>query len=95
MAAYFVVNVRITDQEGYEDYRRHTAATLEPFGGRFIVRGGKSEILEGEWELHRFVMIEFPSIEAAKGWYESPEYQRLKEIRQRTAHTDMILVEGV
>ena len=95
MSAYIFVSVEIHDPVRYEDYRKSVLPTLEPFGGRFIVRGGKMEILEGNWPQRRIVIVEFPSADAARKWWNSPEYAAPKALRQATSHTDMILVEGV
>ncbi|MEW6733480.1 MAG: DUF1330 domain-containing protein [Acidobacteriota bacterium] len=95
MPAYIVVNVEISDPVRYEEYRRLVAPTLEAYGGRYLVRGGQVEVLEGEWTPQRFVVVEFPSLEQAKAWWRSPEYAGPKAIRQASAHTDMIVVEGI
>jgi len=95
MSAYLVVSVEILDPVRYEDYRKTVLPTLEAFGGRFLVRGGKMEVLEGNWPQRRIVIVEFPSVEKARAWWNSPEYAAPKALRQATSHTDMILVEGV
>ena len=95
MAAYIVVDVEITDPEDYQTYARQTLATLEPYGGKFIVRGGNAETIEGDWQPKRFVVIEFPGVEQAKAWYNSPEYSSIIGIRHRSANSRMILVQGV
>ena len=65
------------------------------YGGRFIVRGGKTETLEGDWAPKRFVVVEFPSVDQAKAWWASPEYAEAKALRQATSETQMIVAEGV
>ena len=95
MATYIVVEVEITDPAEYQTYAKQTAATLEPYGGKFIVRGGNAETLEGGWQPQRFVIIEFPDSEQAKAWYISPEYTAIIGIRHRSANSKMILVHGV
>ncbi len=95
MAGYIVVDVEITNPDEYQTYAKQTAATLEPYGGKFIVRGGNAETLEGEWKPKRFVVIEFPSLEQAKAWYDSPGYSSIIGIRHRSANSRMILVQGV
>ena len=95
MAAYVVVQVDVQDPDRYDDYRKLVPPTLEQFGGRFIMRGGKVENMEGEWAPSRFVVIEFDNAERAKAWWSSDEYAPAKALRQQTAHTEMILVEGV
>lgn len=95
MAAYLIADVSVTDPEHYPDYVRLVPDTLEPFGGRFIARGGTIEPLEGGWLPQRLVVIEFPSLEQAKAWYHSTEYASAKELRQRYSDGRLIIVEGV
>ena len=96
MAAYVIVDVEVRDPEAYREYTQAVPATLEPFGGRFIVRGGAVETLEGEWRPQRVVVIEFPSVERAKAWHASPGYQAILPLRQRHARTNFLaVVEGV
>jgi uncharacterized protein (DUF1330 family) len=95
MAAYIVVEVDVRDAARYEDYKRLVPPTLAQYGGRFVVRGGAAETLEGDWSPGRIVIVEFPSVEQARAWWDSAEYAPAKELRQATAHTQMILVEGV
>jgi uncharacterized protein (DUF1330 family) len=94
MPAYIIVDVTIHNTEDYDGYRKLTPASLEKYGGKFIVRGGPTETLEGSWQPGRVVVLEFPTKELAKAWWSSPEYTPAKEIRQRAATTQMILVEG-
>jgi uncharacterized protein (DUF1330 family) len=94
MAAYLIADTQITDPQAYDEYKRQVASTLAKFGGRFIVRGGKHELLEGEWQVHRLVVIEFPSMEALKSWYGSPEYAPLIALRQRASTAVLVAVEG-
>ena len=95
MAAYVIATVEITDPEAYEEYRRRVPETIERHGGRFLVRGGASEILEGSWQPKRVVVLEFPDADAARRWYSSDEYGPLIEIRQRASNAHLLLVEGV
>ena len=95
MAAYVIADVDITDPEPYEEYQRRVLATVEAYGGRFLIRGGRHETLEGEWRPARIVVLVFPSLEEAKVWYHSPEYQEILPIRERYARTNLILAEGV
>jgi uncharacterized protein (DUF1330 family) len=94
MAAYFIVDVEVTDPVGYEEYRKLVPATIAQYGGRFLVRGGAVEQLEGDWQPGRVVVLEFPSLEQAKRWYHSEEYRDPKALRFKTAKAKMILVEG-
>lgn len=95
MAAYVVVDVVVKDPVRYGDYRQRVMATLEPYGGRFLVRGGKVENLEGSWKAQRFVILEFSDAVAAGAWWNSEAYAEPKAIRQSASHTEMILVKGV
>lgn len=94
MAAYVLVEVEVTDPATYEEYKQLTPASLVAYGGKFIVRGGAYETLEGDWKPNRMVVLEFPSVEQAKAWWNSPEYSKAKAIRQRAANTKMIVLEG-
>jgi uncharacterized protein (DUF1330 family) len=94
MAAYVIADLTITDPQGFEEYRRMVPATIAQFGGKYVVRGGKTERLEGDWEPKRLVIIEFESAERAKEWWSCEEYREAKALRQRTAKTNLIIVEG-
>lgn len=95
MAAYVVVQVKVNNPEPYEVYKKGVAATLTPFGGKFLARGGKVETMEGDWTPERFVIIEFPSVENAKAWWNDPEYRKVASIRWANADSQMVVVEGV
>jgi uncharacterized protein (DUF1330 family) len=95
MAAYVIVDVSINDPVVYAEYRQLTPASIAAHGGRFVVRGGHAETLEGEWSPGRIVVLEFESVAKAKAWWSSAEYERAKAFRQRSAATRMIVVEGV
>jgi len=95
VAAYVIAEVEVTDPKSYEQYRREVPATLVPFGGRFIVRGGATRTLEGDWQPQRLVVLEFPDRAAAQAWWESEAYAGPKAIRQRAARSRLLLVEGV
>ena len=94
MAAYVLAEIEITNPEGYKEYSAQVPATIAKYGGRFLVRGGNSEVLEGQWPKQRRVLLEFPSIEAAKRWFDSPEYQKPKAMRQAASHGRLILMDG-
>ena len=95
MSAYVIVQVDVKDPARYEDYKKLVPPSLEPFGGRFIVRGGKTETLEGTWAPKRFVIVEFPSVEQAKAWWDSPEYRAARDLRWATADSQLIVAEGL
>jgi uncharacterized protein (DUF1330 family) len=95
MAAYVIVDIEVTDPAGYEEYRKLAAPAVAAFEGRFLVRGGATSTLEGNWHPHRIVLLEFPSADRARAWWSSDAYRDARAIRQRTAVTDMIIAEGV
>jgi uncharacterized protein (DUF1330 family) len=95
MPAYIIVDVDIHDPEMYEGYKKLTPASIAAFDGRFIVRGGAAETLEGNWPAGRIVVVEFPSVERAREWWSSENYAPAKAIRQSASTTKMLLVEGV
>jgi uncharacterized protein (DUF1330 family) len=94
MRAYIIVEVEVREPHRYEDYKRMVPASLALYGGRFLVRGGKAELLEGNEPPKRIVVLEFPSMEKAKAWWSSAEYAEAKALRQATARARMIVVEG-
>ena len=95
MKGYVIANVSVEDAAGYEGYRSQTAAIIEKYGGRFLVRGGAIEVKEGEPGIARLVILEFPSVEAARLFYDSPEYQAILPIRLDTANSTLFIAEGV
>jgi uncharacterized protein (DUF1330 family) len=96
VAAYVIVDVEVQDPEAYQEYTRQVPGTLAPYGGKFIVRGGKAETLEGNWNPKRVVILEFPTVDQAKTWHACDAYQAILPIRQRTARTNFLtVVEGV
>ena len=94
MAAYIIAEIEITDPDTYDQYRAQTPGVIVQYGGRFIVRGGKAETLEGDREPGRLVVIEFPDATAARRFYDSPEYQAIIGLRQQASKGRLILVEG-
>ena len=95
MPAYVIADVEVTDSAGYESYRQQVPATIAAYGGRYLVRGGASRVLEGSWTPARSVILEFPSMQQLQAWWNSPEYQPLRAIRERTARSKLIAIEGV
>jgi uncharacterized protein (DUF1330 family) len=94
MAVYIVADNEVTDPEVYREYAVQTSATVAQYGGKFLVRGGQVETLEGGWKPGRFVILEFPSVEQARAWYDGPEYSALKGMRQQASHSRLILAHG-
>lgn len=93
MTAYILADIDVTDPARYEDYKVLAAASVEQYGGRYTVRGGTVEVLEGTWQTRRFVVLEFPDGAAARRWYTSPEYSAAIAIRQESADSKLVLVE--
>ena len=94
MKAYVVVQETVKNEEMFAAYRKGVIATLQEFGGRLIVRGGQLTVVEGEWPHPRLVVIEFPSREAAEGWYRSPAYQELLPLRLSSSVGNFVIVDG-
>jgi uncharacterized protein (DUF1330 family) len=90
-----LAEIEITNPEGYKEYTTHVPATIARYGGRFVVRGGKAQVLEGEWPERRRVLIEFPTVDAARKWFDSPEYEKPKAMRQANSKGRLLLLEGV
>src|SRR5438128_2704820 len=95
MPAYVIVNVEIQDASQYDAYKQMAPASIEAYGGKYLVRGGAVDILEGRWTPRRIVVLEFPDRSKAHLWWNSAEYARGKELRQSIAYTEMIVVEGL
>jgi uncharacterized protein (DUF1330 family) len=95
MPAFVIVDIHIHDLQAYEKYKQLTPASIAAFGGRFVVRGGATEIVEGDWKPGRLVVLEFDDMETARKWWSSESYEVAKKIRQSAASTNMIFVEGV
>ena len=95
MAAYIIVDVDEQDEVRFERYKQLVPATAAQYGGRYLVRGGMHETLEGNWHPTHLIVLEFPSVEAAKVWYESEEYEKIKPLRREHARSDMVLVNGI
>lgn len=95
MAAYVIAEVNVTNPDLFAEYRKLVPPTIEKYGGRFIVRGGAVDTKEGGWSPARLVLIEFPSMDQARGWYHSSEYAGPLAMRLKAANTKLVLVEGV
>jgi uncharacterized protein (DUF1330 family) len=95
MPAYVIVDIDIVDPVGYEEYKKLASATVEKYGGKYIVRGGRVETLEGDWSPKRIVVLQFQSMQRARDWLNCDAYREPRKMRHRTAKTKMIAVEGV
>lgn len=94
MAAYVIANVNVQDAALFEEYRKQVPETIARHGGKYLVRGGKHQALEGAWQPSRLVVLEFPSLEQARRWYDSEDYREPKALRMTSALSDVVLVEG-
>ncbi len=95
MVAYVINDMEVTDPALLEEYKKLSPETVARHGGRFLVRGGSIETLEGDWSPKRLVILEFPSVEQARAWVESPDYAPARQLRQRASRSRLIVVEGV
>ena len=95
MPAYVVVEVEVKDGKTYERYKLLAPPAIAAYGGRYLARGGATEVLEGSWNPPRLVILEFPTAERARAWWNSPEYAEAKALRQACTNTDMVVLEGV
>lgn len=95
MTAYVIVDIHVSEPVRYEEYKKQAAPTVELYGGRYVARGGRTEVLEGDWVPSRLVILQFDTIEQARTWLDSPEYSQVKQIRHETAVSNMVVVEGV
>jgi uncharacterized protein (DUF1330 family) len=95
MTAYVLASVDVTDPVQYEQYKLLSGPAVAAGGGKFIVRGGAIDVLEGQWPRSRLVVIEFPSVAAAKAFYDSEKYRDARQARAGAADFNMIIVDGV
>lgn len=95
MTAYVIALIDVTEPEGYEVYKEMAPASIAQYGGRYIARAGRSEVVEGEAEANRFVLLEFESYERAQEWWNSPEYEAAKPHRRKSATSTIMLVDGL
>jgi uncharacterized protein (DUF1330 family) len=95
MTAYVIVDIEVIDAAGYEEYKKLAPPTLAVYGGKYIARGGGTEVLEGDWAPNRLVILQFESVERAKAWLNSPEYSGARSLRHKYARSKMVVVEGL
>jgi len=95
MPGYVIADVEVTDPTMFEEYRKQVPGTVQKFGGKFLTRGGAVQSLEGGWQPKRLVIIEFPSVEQARKWYDSEEYRSPKELRMKCSKGKLLIVEGI
>ena len=95
MAAYVIVETDVTDPERYERYRAAATEAVVAAGGRYVVRGGALDVLEGDWEPSRLVVLEFDDLAAARRWYDSEGYRQARQLRQGAARLRVVAVQGL
>jgi uncharacterized protein (DUF1330 family) len=95
LPAYIIAQTGTAQPDAVADYRERVPAIIAKYGGSYVVRGGASETLEGDWDPERVIVLRFDDREAARRWYDSPEYRELRELRASGSHTDMIVVDGI
>jgi uncharacterized protein (DUF1330 family) len=94
LAGYLIANIEVKDPMKFDEYRQKVAPLIEKFGGRYLIRGGEVRHLEGNLSFHRLVVLEFPTVEAARNFYESAEYQPILKLRLDSTRSDAVLVQG-
>jgi uncharacterized protein (DUF1330 family) len=95
MPAFVVVNIAVRDPVRYEDYKRLAQETVVAYGGKYLARGGPVEALEGDWKPNRLVILEFPTVEQARKWWDSPEYRPARRVREECATTQLVVTQGL
>lgn len=95
MTAYVLVDITITEPVLYEEVKRLTPPVVAQYGGKYLARGGHSELLHGEWQPARLVLLEFENLEKARAWEASPEYTVVKQLRERCARVNMVILQGL
>jgi uncharacterized protein (DUF1330 family) len=91
---YIIVRLSVTDSDLFQEYPPLSSTAMEKYGGKYLIRGGKFDVLEGEWQVDRTTVVEFESYEKAKQCYQSPEYSKARDVRKKSAKSDFILIEG-
>lgn len=95
MATYVIADIEVLDSNGYDEYRRQVPATISAYGGRYLARGGATEVLEGSWSPERCIILEFPDMDQFRAWWASPEYGPLRAIRERTTKSHLVVTQGL
>ena len=95
MAGYVIVDAEVTDQAVFSDYLERVPAVVASHGGKYLVRGGATEVVQGDWAPNRIVVVEFDNVEQARGWQNSPDYAELRAMLNRSSNTNVIIAEGM
>ena len=94
MSAYVIVDIDVSDPAVYDMYKKMAPSAVAAYGGKYLARGGQTEVLEGDWQPKRLVILEFASVAQAKAWVDSPEYRPARELRHQAATSRMVVIEG-
>jgi len=94
MSAYVIVDIDVTDPVVYDTYRKMAPSAVAAYGGKYLARGGQMEVLEGDWQPKRLVILEFASVAQAKAWVDSPEYRPARALRHQAATSRMVVIDG-
>jgi len=94
MPAYIVVDIDVNNPVRYEEYKQIAPPSIAQYGGRYLARGGHTEVLEGEWVPHRLVIVEFPTLQRAKEWHDCQEYRKARDLRHATAKSNMVVIDA-
>ena len=95
MACYVIADMNITNPEQFAEFIEVTPATVQQYGGKYLIRGGSFAVAQGDWTPGRLVVIEFAGMDQARAWFDSPEFERPKEIQARSSNSNFVFVEGV
>lgn len=95
MSAYVIIDVDVKDQEQYAEYMKAGAPTIIAHGGKPLVRGGKTQVWEGNWQPKRMIVLEFKTVEEAKQWWDSSDYAQARKLRLHAAEANVVCVEGI
>lgn len=95
MAAFVIADIEVTDPDLFAKYGEQAGPTIAPFDGKALVLGGETDVVEGDWQPNRLVILEFPSLEQARAWYNSPAYQKILPLRLSASRGSFLFVEGI
>ena len=95
MSVYVIADIEVLDPASFEEYRQKVPATIAAYNGRYLARGGATQVLEGSWSPKRCVVLEFPDMDRFNAWWTSPEYAPLRELRERSTNTHLVVTQGL
>ena len=94
MSAYLIVNIDVEDAAAYEEYKAKVPAFIQKYAGEYLARGGNTVVIEGDWKPNRLVLFRFPDMASVEALFSDPEYQPLRQLRQRVAKSEIVAIEG-